>query len=71
MNSRATRDRPRKKHECGANASGLCACASVPVFRVFVARVRESCAGISLVINVNEISARVLPLADEVFGPSP
>lgn len=64
-------DRPRKKHECGANASGLCTCASVPVFRVFVARVRESCARISLVINVNEVSARVLPLADEVFGPSP
>lgn len=68
-------DRPRKKHECGANASGLCTCASAPVFRVFVARVcereRESRARISIVINVNEISARVLPLADEVFGPNP
>lgn len=43
------------------------------MFRVFVARVceRESRARISIVINVNEISARVLPLADEVFGPNP
>lgn len=55
-------DRPRKKHECGSNASGLCTCASVPVFRVFVALARENCALISLVINVNEISARVLPM---------
>lgn len=46
-------------------------CIGTGVSCICGARERESCARISLVINVNEVSARVLPLADEVFGPSP